>query len=82
MSGDDSLSSSQLRQRYVNKASEGGLSDDQLSASQIRARHAIEKNSWEHQKNSSSSSSSSMMLIIGVLALVIIIGGIVYSLKK
>ncbi len=80
---DDSLSASELRQRYVNKASDGGMSDDQLSASQIRARHAIERNSWEHQKQyNASSSSSSLFLLLGLLVLVLIVGGVVYSMNK
>jgi len=77
----DQLSASELRQRYLNKATDGGIHDDQLSASQIRARHAIEKNNWEHQKNyTSSSSSSSIVMLIGGLIIAGIIGGVLYTI--
>lgn len=46
MSGDDSLSASQLRSRYHKG---GSAPDSDLSASQLRARHGVESNSFEEK---------------------------------
>ncbi len=83
MSGDDSLSASELRKRYVAKASDGGLADDELTAAQLRARHGIASNKFAHQQGAGGGGggggSSTLAVVAGVLA-VVVYAGLAYML--
>ncbi len=80
--GDDNLSASELRQRYLSK--DGGLSDSQLSAAQLRARHGIASNQWKDQemKGKGGGGGSSVLTILILVVVAALVGGIVYMLAQ
>ena len=61
---DDSLSASQLRQRYKQ------MPDEQLSASQLRARNGIPRNTFNHDAEDR----ASMNMILVLVAALAIMG--------
>lgn len=59
--GDDSMSSSELRRRYLQQPKDGGVEDSSLTASQLRARYGIQ--SRTHNNNSGSGMSSTTLAV-------------------
>ena len=73
---DDSLSASQLRQRYTRG---GDAKDDELTASQLRARHAIQSNAKDFSTAGGSQGLSSLIQVIGG---VLVLAGLVLWLLR
>ena len=73
--GDDSLSSSELRRRYLLQPKDGGIEDSSLTASQLRARYGIQGRT--HGNNSDASMSPTMLAVLvvacGILVVMVVL---------
>lgn len=60
--GDDSLSSSELRRRYLQEPKDGGIEDSSLTTSQLRARYGIQGRN--HDNNSKGAMSPVVLAVL------------------
>lgn len=77
--GDDNLSASELRQRFLKG---GSIPDNELSAQQLRARHAIPSNSKDFSTRAGDGDGSSMVIIVVIAVMCFALGLVFFSKKQ